>query len=227
MIVIVAGMQRSGSTFTYNVVRSFLEARGGVSTFATDTLDDLCNERASVRHAVVKSHSPDEIINGLLRKRGLPCICTIRKPEDAIASWMSIFGFSLEESVAMYKQWLRWHREMHPYMLNIKYEDIDESPYSVVRCISKYLFGRSNFTESAKICRSNNKNKIYSDTNEMKADGKVDIGFSFYDRDTFYHRGHVSSLKSRKASEVISGGDVKIIREQLAAYLDSDGVYVW
>lgn len=227
MIVIVAGMQRSGSTFAYNVVRSFLETRGGVSTFATDTLHELCREKTLTQHAVVKSHSPDEIISGLLRKNGLPCICTIRKPEDAIASWMSVFGFSLEESIVTYKQWLGWHREMHPYMLNIKYEDIDKFPYLVTRNISKYLLRQSNYIESAKICRKNNKKNIFNATNEMKIDGKIDIGFSFYDKDTFYHRRHISSLKSRKASEVISDENLKKIRAELGIYLNSNGVYDW
>lgn len=163
VIVIVAGMQRSGSTFSYNVVRELLDARGGVSTFSSNSIDGILSEPDDSINAIVKSHSPDAMINAILGKRGVPCVCTVRKPEDAIASWMNVFGFSLEDSVATYDQWLSWHQKMHKNMLNIKYEDVDNYSWFVIRRISEYLFGKWSALEVHKIWLNNKKSCIQKD----------------------------------------------------------------
>jgi len=227
VIVIVAGMQRSGSTFSYNVVRELLDARGGVSTFSSNSIDGILSEPDDSINAIVKSHSPDAMINAILGKRGVPCVCTVRKPEDAIASWMNVFGFSLEDSVATYDQWLSWHQKMHKNMLNIKYEDVDNYSWFVIRRISEYLFGKWSALEVHKIWLNNKKKAVYKKTSHMDVSDSVDIGFSFYNKINFYHRRHVSSLKSKNASELLSQDQVSYIRSNLSRYLDKDGVYHW
>lgn len=227
MLVVVAGMQRSGSTFSYNVARELLESRGGVSSFATNTLIDALLNQGDSQHTIIKSHSPDDLINSLLRNNAVPCICTVRKPEDAIASWMRAFKFSLEESVSIYRQWLIWHQKMHQHMLNIRYEEIDVYPYLTVRKISKYLLRRWGVFETTKIWWRNRKKRIYIETKEMKSDNKVNIGFSYYDKSTFYHRRHVSSLNSKKANELLSVEEIKYLRDELTGILDANGFYRW
>lgn len=61
----------------------------------------------------------------------------------------------------------------------------------------------------------------------MDVSDSVDIGFSFYNKINFYHRRHVSSLKSKNASELLSQDQVSYIRSNLSRYLDKDGVYHW
>jgi hypothetical protein len=227
VIVIVAGMQRSGSTFSYNVVRELLDARGGVSTSSSNSINDVLSESDGPINAIVKSHSPDALINALLNKRGIPCVCTVRKPEDAIASWMNVFGFSLEDSVATYEQWLSWHQKMHKNMLNIKYEDIDRYPWLAIRKISKYLFGKWDAFEVQKIWLNNKKKTVYKKTSRMEVSDSVDIGFSFYNKVNFYHRRHISSLRSKDASELLSQDQICFIRSNLNRYLDKNGAYQW
>jgi len=227
VIVIVAGMQRSGSTFSYNVVRELLEARGGVSTHSSNSINDIIFEQIHVDNSIIKSHSPDALINAILEKKGVPCVCTVRKPEDAIASWMSVFGFSLEDSVATYGQWLSWHKKMHKNMLNISYEDVDKYPWLVVRKISKYLLGTWNPLEVHRIWLNNKKKAVYEKTHNMDLADSVDLGFSFYDKINFYHRRHVSSLKSKQAFDLLSQDQVEYIRSNLGRYLDREGAYHW
>lgn len=190
-------------------------------------MDDLLKDSSGSNNAIIKSHSPDEMINALLMKRAIPCVCTIRKPEDAIASWMNVFGFSLEDSVTMYDMWLSWHGKMHSKMLNIRYEDVDSYPWLVVRRISKYLLGVSNSRETYRIWRSNRKTKVYENSNALNISESINIGFSFYDKVNFYHRHHVSSIKSRGAEELLSEEQLVFIRTRLRKYLNEDGIYSW
>jgi hypothetical protein len=227
VIVIVAGMQRSGSTFSYNVVRELLNHRGGTLTYASNSLDDLLSDSSEVDNAIVKSHSPDKFINALLAKKGIPCVCTVRKPEDAIASWSQVFGFTLEESVETFANWLAWHQRMHVNMLNVSYEEIDRYPLLAINKISKYLLSKRTYLENLRIWQNNKKKKVYEESMRLSKDQSVDIGFSFYDKVNFYHRRHVSSVKSRSAEELLSKDQLEFIRAGLSRYVDASGVYRW
>lgn len=227
MIVVVAGMQRSGSTFSFNVARELLDTRGGVSTFATNSLMEALSAPSKTRHAIIKSHSPDDLINSLLKKDGLPCLCTVRKPEDAIASWMHVFGFSIQESVSTYRQWLIWHQSMFRHMLNLRYEEIDRFPFLAIQKISRYLVHDWGLDEAMRIWWRNRKSAIHAQTKQLQRDGTIDIGFSHYDKRTFYHRRHISSLNSRTAAECLPKDQVQFIRDELRDFLDTKGNYDW
>jgi hypothetical protein len=142
---------------------------------------------------------------------------------------MDVFGFSVEQSVEMITEWICWHRKMHSYMLNIKYENIDKKPMIVINNISRYLLGNSYPIEIFKIWRRYRKSKVQELALKIEKEGKgaVDIGFSHYDRETFFHRRHVSALKSRPASAVVSAEQLLFIRGRLSTYTDSNGEYHW
>ncbi|MFZ1317752.1 MAG: hypothetical protein WAQ56_00305, partial [Candidatus Nitrotoga sp.] len=72
MIAIIAGMQRSGSTFSFNVVRKLLEARGGVTVFSTDAFDEALDASMDSSNLIIKTHAPDHLTNLLLKKNVLP-----------------------------------------------------------------------------------------------------------------------------------------------------------
>lgn len=229
MIVIVAGMQRSGSTFSFNVVREFLESRGGVSVFATNSLPGAASASIDARHSIIKTHDPDEQINERLRRREIPCICTVRKPEDAIASWMQVFGFSMHESLDTYKTWLAWHRSMHPFMLNVRYDELDNHPMMAIRRIGKYLIGNGRFGETTRIWWKLRKRSVFKQSRLIRRDAvsTTDIGFSHYDNRTLFHKNHVSSVESRLATELLPSNDVRLIRRELSEFIDVNGNYRW
>lgn len=230
MIVIISGMQRSGSTFSFNVARELLlENEGGVTAFASNSLLDVIENDSGENNLIIKSHDPDESINAVLRKKGFPCICTIRKPEDAILSWMQTFGFSIESSVETYHRWLTWHRAMSSNMLNIRYEEVDKYPILTIRKISQYLINTWSPSVILKIWWRYRKSFVHSVTSTMEKNraGMTDIGFSYFDDDTFFHRRHISSLKSRSAVNFLSGDEIKFIRNYLDVFLDKNGDYHW
>lgn len=229
MIAIIAGMQRSGSTFSFNVVRELLETRGGVTVFSTDAFEEALNASVNSKNLIIKTHAPDHLTNLLLKKNTLPCICTIRKPEDAIASWMRTFEFSLEESVAAYKGWLAWHRQMSKHVLNIDYGEIERMPLLVVLKIGRYLVRDIKINEVIRIWWRFRKSAVYKSTQRLQKDAHeiADIGFSYYDKTTFFHRRHVSSLEMTSAHEVLTQQQIAFVRHELREYVDAAGNYHW
>jgi len=55
MILIIAGMQRSGSTFSFNVAREIFGTRGGASALAIDSLEDVLALPNSTEHFIIKN----------------------------------------------------------------------------------------------------------------------------------------------------------------------------
>lgn len=228
MIVIVAGMQRSGSTFSFNVVRELLSARGGVSVFSTNSLEEALQSERRI-NLILKTHAPDRLTNLLLERNAFPCICTIRKPEDAIASWVKVFGFSLEESLIQYKTWLAWHRNISKHVLNISYDEIEKRPLLTIIRIGHYLTDNMRFHEAVKIWWRFRKSTVFKRTNKLyrENDDVIDIGFSYYDKNTFFHRRHVSSLGATLAYQFFTQNQIAFIRQELNEYVDTEGNYFW
>ena len=229
MILVVAGMQRSGSTFSYNVAREILQPRGGVTTLATNSFEDVIALSSTTEHFIIKTHEPDMLTSQLLEKNALPCICTIRKPEDAILSWMTVFGFSLENTLEIFTNWLKWHQGLSNHLLNIKYENIDTKPILVIWKIGQYLVRDFGLCEAVKIWRKYRKASVYRETQhlEQKNGNTIDIGFSYYDQHTFFHRRHISSLSNVVAEHTLSKKDLEKIRYTLREFINDKGCYEW
>jgi hypothetical protein len=226
MIVIVGGMFRSGSTFSFNIARELLASRGGVAVAAVNSLEEAVAGHSGYENLVIKTHAPDLQVTGLIARKELPCICTYRNPEDAIASWMKIFGFNLDESVTAIKGWLKWHQQILPYVLNISYETIDRRPLRAILEIQTYLVGWPRFLEAVRLWRKYSKTRLKEKYDRLKeGDNTKDIGFSYYDDETFFHRRHISSVASNSADAELSSEQLAFIRTQLKEFVDPDGNY--
>jgi len=229
MIVIIAGMQRSGSTFIFNVARKLLEASGGVTVITTNNMEEALSKKDRNRNLLIKTHSPDFLMDNLLKNNAIICICSIRKPEDAIASWMRTFGFSFESSVLTIKKWLIWHATMSKYALNINFKEIERTPILTVFRISQYLVHKIEIFKALSIFWQFKKSSVYKKTRKMKKDdsGIVDIGFSYYNELTFFHRRHIFSLKNKSAKDTLSDDQIENIRKELEDFIDTSGNYHW
>jgi hypothetical protein len=108
MIVYIAGMPRSGSTFSFKVAHDALRARGSVHLVAppSNTLQELARA-GDAKHVLFKVHQLDEAGILLARYSAARVICTVRKPEDAVASLMQVFDRSEEDSISTIRAWLR------------------------------------------------------------------------------------------------------------------------
>lgn len=231
MIVIIAGMPRSGSTLTYNIAREFLITRHIVDPVLSNSLPINFDPNAIAKKAILlKSHSPDQNITDLVISGRALCICSIRKPEDAIASWMSAFCFSFEESIHHFENWMVWHSSVAKFILNIDFSDIESNLFDTVEKIGFYLKCDVSIDEVRLISEKYRKEVMYDKYRKItntESKNIVDCGFSFYERDTLFHRRHVTSLIPRHGSELLSKSQIEAINSRLGKYLDRGGNYCW
>lgn len=224
MIVVIGGMQRSGSTFSFNVARDYLSSRGAVYQEPENDFLNVVSRSGESDFVIMKSHSVSSSCRRLINLGAAKSICTVRRPEDAIASWMETFGFTLERSIDDLKEWLDMFVEIRAHSLVIDYDDIDRRPFYAAWRIGRFL-GYSSPFEAHRIAKRHSKSAVKALTDNLEnADRSlVDIGFSQYDGNTLYHRRHVSTLKSRDAAERLPAEAIRMIRDRLARYIDDRG----
>ncbi len=227
MIVVAGGMYRSGSTFSFNILRELLEVRGGVAVFSGNLLDITVLRNAHAANIVLKSHAPDELCTELIRLGALFCVCTYRKPEDAIASWMQAFGYGIEESLASMLQWVIWHRRVSKYALNINYEDVANAPLGVIEEIQLRIVGSADAPEANELCDKYNRRTLKAKYDQLQeSDETTNIGISYYESTTFFHRRHITSLRDLVATELMTSETISRIRHELRDFIDGAGNYV-
>lgn len=225
MIVFVAGMPRSGSTFTFNIVRGLLEPRGRLHQTPVESVLAAVSGAGSAEHVIFKGHAADEVTVKLAKLGAIKVICSVRKPEDAIASWMETFGFSVEESIAAMDRWILMYQELNDYALSLRFETIDATPFGAARAIAQHVCPDSTAEEAEAICRAFTKECVQQlSLRVTDRKGEIeDLGFSYYDKGTYFHRRHVTSLNERKAGTRIGSGDIALIRSSFRSYCDEEG----
>jgi hypothetical protein len=215
-------MIRSGSTFSFNVARELLLRSGSVVTAFANSFGELSLESNS--HSILKSHAPDKSVTDEVKDGTLACICTIRKPEDAILSFMQAFGFSLEHSISDVKAWLLWYSSVFDQVLTIEYEAIDALPRRVISRIDEFLTGDTCDERSCVLAEKYSKSVLKAKLDRLEQNSNtIDLGFTYYDRDTFFHRRHISSITSQPASSTLSASEICRIRTELRAFIDAEG----
>lgn len=229
MIVIIGGMQRSGSTFSFNVAREVLARRGTLHQETGNDILEAVDASGGAENILLKSHRLNNASVRLVELGAVTSICTIRKPEDAIASWMEVFGFDLADSIDEMKAWLRMFDRIRANSLVVDYDVIDRRHRTAAWRIARHLAPSASPFEVFRIARRHSKAAVKAMADRLETAGGdiVDIGFSHYDKATFYHRRHVSSLVSRGAAERLPIDTVKRIRAALGDRLDAEGRLRW
>lgn len=215
MIVLIAGMQRSGSTFTFNIARELLQQHGTVYQEPSDDLVAVINRSGNADHIIVKAHTSNDFLSALARHKVVSTICSVRNLDEAIASWMSTFGFDLDATVTQFKGWFDAYRKVKPYALTVPYSLIENDPLTVTTLIAHHIFPGTDAETIAALAEKYSKDKVHRMSATMEKSSDVrDIGFSFYDVKTFFHRRHVASLTPRKPKEQLSEADLARIRQE-------------
>lgn len=218
MIVVAGGMIRSGSTFTFNIARELLALEGSLEW---DTANSLIKSVDGYNNYLLKSHNPDvDIIGGILAG-DICCICTIRRPDEAIASWMRTFGFSFEHGLSTIVTWLEWYSKVEKNVLTIPYFSVEETPRMVILDIAKYLNINCEASFCDDITERYDKSKIkLKYDNLKKEDGTIDLGFSYYDPETFFHRRHISTIRNKETALELTSDQNQRLRESVMGYAE-------
>ena len=225
MIVFVAGMPRSGSTFTFNIVRGLLEPRGRLHQAPVESVLSAVENAGPAEHLIFKGHAADELTVKLVKLGAIKVVCSVRKPEDAIASWMNTFGFSLEESIAAMERWILLYRQVRGNSLVLRYEHIETDPFGTARIIAQYVCPDSDVEEVDTICRSFTKERVQRLCENIEKGGVAirNVGFSSYDSVTFFHRRHVTCVEEKRAGTRIGSDEMSTIRSALKSHCDAAG----
>jgi hypothetical protein len=179
-----------------------------------------------VNHVLLKAHLLNDSGLFLTRYGAMRVICTVRRPEDAVASWMELLGASEEESISVMRNWLLLYRQLKPFALTISYRMIDRHPVMAAWQIMRFLFPGATITEAWRSSRRCSKAEVKKRTDALSREGPSikDLGLTWYDTNTLFHRRHVSSLKSRSAEERLSSNQVVRIRAALAEDIAAAGL---
>ena len=226
MIVFIAGMQRSGSTFAFNIARDVLLARGEVYHEASSKVMEELGRAGNAHHVILKAHELDDAGILLAQFGGMRVICTVRRPEDAVASWMEAFGDSAEDAIDAVRNWLRFYRQISSSALTVRYNTIDRYPFIAAWRIARYIFADATFAEAWRSSRRHAKAEVKkrTDTLDRVDEAVKDFGFTWYDSKTLYHRRHVSSLESRPAEQRLPADQIARIRSALAEDIEAAGL---
>ena len=117
------------------------------------------------------------------------------------------------------RRWLRMYAEIRKVALKIRYTGLDRHPTLIAWRIGHHLFADFGWREARASARRYSKQAVKTMTDSLHRSGieVEDIGFSWYDKNTFFHRRHVSSLTSRRGKERISADRLERMRNALNA----------
>ena len=222
MIVFVAGMQRSGSTFVFNIVRESLSRSGRVYAEPSISIPEVLSRSAGANHVILKSHLADDLLLSLTRHGAIKTFCTYRRVEDSVASLMDVFGYSLSNSIARVRSWVRMYSHIRAFALNIPYEVLRHDPVSVANHVSKYL-GFAN--DATALAQKYSRERVFAASHSLDESSQqvVNMESSIYHKVTYFHRRHVPSLRDRVAARDLPLEEHSQVRAQLAdeiAYLE-------
>jgi hypothetical protein len=215
MIVFVAGMQRSGSTFVFNVARELLSRSGRVYAEPSISIPDVLVRSSGADHIILKSHIADDLLLSLTRHGAVKTFCTYRCVEDSVASLMDVFGYSLANSIARIRSWVQMYRHIRASALNVPYEVLRRDPIWVANRVSKYL-GCAD--DAAALAQKYSRERVFAASHIMDESDQhvVNMGSSIYHKVTYFHRRHVPSLRDRVASHDLSVDELNHVKTQLA-----------
>ena len=225
MLVFVAGMQRSGSTFSFNIARDILSARGGVYQEACGDALAVLSRAGNAKHVLLKAHFADPTTIALARYGAVRTIITVRRIQDAAASWIETFGFSEAQTIEQLGAWLTLYAQLRDQALIVPYRELDRRPWRTAWRIGRFLAADVTALEALKIARRHRKAAVKrrSDALDLDQQSVQDIGFSYYDHATFFHRRHVSTLRSRPAEVRLPLDQLARIQKALAPNIAAAG----
>jgi hypothetical protein len=130
VVVLLAGMPMSGSTFSFNVVPEVLRTRGRIYQEACQDIIGAVHRSGRADHLLIKTHNLDATSIELAAAGVTRIIVTVRHVGDAMASWFDAFD-ALPEAFAFQfmRDWLRLFQHLHSRALVVSYEEIDRRPW--------------------------------------------------------------------------------------------------
>lgn len=210
-------MPRSGSTFSFNVAREVALARGSVYQEVTHDVIGTLKKSGGVDYLLLKAHAADDATMALARHRAMRTIITVRDIKESVASGIETFGWSDAEAIEYLRAWIHLYINMREVSLIIPYREIDRRPTYAAWRIARFLHSDVSFFEVMRIARKFSRSKVkeHTDALSVGGEGVTNLGFTYYDDSTYFHRRHVSGLQSRPADQRVPAERINYITAAL------------
>ena len=136
-----------------------------------------------------------------------------------MASWFDTFdGLPEAAVILLMRNWLLMFRQLHGRALIVSYEQIDRRPWIAAWRIARAVCPTIGPVEVIRIARKFSKAEVKRRADQLARDAidVTDIGFSYFDSATLFHRRHVASMVSRPAKKRLTPEQLTRIQEALA-----------
>jgi hypothetical protein len=226
MIISCLGMQSSASTWVYNVVREILKAANiGHAAFLGETFGDLVKaDTFGHRTAVIKAHRFEGGLTKVIQLAGNKLIVSVRDPRDATASLVQRFGADIHSCAAAINRSLATIYSIVALADHITfyYDDYFSESVENVAKLCAYLdisLSASEIRDIFERYRAESVRSFIATIDSLPSDQKISESDSdVADRDTQFHRNHMTDMKTGKWSSVFSGDDKRSLDALFRAY---------
>ena len=202
MVVLCDGMLRSGSTWSFNVVRELIRTcephRKVFGFYSENPAVILSAARPRFSNLVIKSHKLDPSAYELCSAGAIKAVYTWRDPHDVIVSSQRMFGDSVDHSIGLLRNALRvwsFHRATSSACI-ISYESMIHSPLTSIHSIAAYLGLRVEPKQAAQIAEVTSLENLKSfsqHVDELEGSRVVRKDGLVYDRQTLVHQNHIQN----------------------------------
>lgn len=240
--IFVVGMPRSGSTWTYNVIRSILAVLGpgtadgyvgegdAVDAHLRSKSAGVCNKWPGL----IKFHGPTEQVVQMLKIGRARAIYSQRDLRDVTVSLMDFDRVTFEQIVdsgrldAIMKTNLFWRHQ--PNLMKVEYQEIMRKPEDTVCCIAAWLnysITDSQAKEIANNCSLNASRRSMERLTEQLSDLKKEQLLSYrqryYDKNTLVHYNHIKSGEIGRYRKCLTDAQIARFYSMLGDWLVQEG----
>jgi ADP-heptose:LPS heptosyltransferase/GR25 family glycosyltransferase involved in LPS biosynthesis/glycosyltransferase involved in cell wall biosynthesis len=219
-LVFCCGLQSSGSTWLYNVVREIcLQSGQKFASMYSDTAN-LPYDRLLDGFLIVKSHNPDASIINLMREYDISGVVTVRDPRDSVVSVMQRFGYSFEDAATFVEASSIFLSSLSAEIsLQVfKYENGFVESTETICAITALLGLQLSAEEIASIMATLGPDGVKAKIGELLDAGAIQEGQLVWDLDTAWHANHVGDRKIGKYAEMLNDDQQATVMERTISF---------
>jgi hypothetical protein len=220
MIVLCIGMQRSASTWSFNVCRILLERlSGAIYGGFHANLEQVVDLDLESRNAVIKSHETGAVARDLILNGGAHAVYTHRDVYDAVASQMQMFSVTFDDALDQIGSSLIMAGEYfgRPNFLAVSYSNILDEPRATVEGIASFLGLQATSQVVAEIVRANSLTAMKEAADALNRKQSATANDYAYDAITLLHPSHIRNGSRGYGREHLSEEQQDAVTSVMAA----------
>jgi hypothetical protein len=227
MLVFCDGMPRSASTWSFNVVMQLLRrlhagerVHGG---YGENVAEFLAGAPPTMSHVVLKCHTLDIVGRVLAQTNAAKVVYTWRTVPDALASFMTMFGYEFDHALNM------MHQSLELYQFHLKdgnavmlgYREITEQPLAAIERISNYLGLSQDAQIMGDISKEMSLEQMAKKVKVVEAKDEsslIKLPNTIYDPETLLNQHHILDGRSGFWSEKLTIEQLQRVKELVQQY---------